>query len=260
MSAGESMNFDEKSIGAADGIRSYLRTILALQEKVIQAQTRLLAEVADRMVEVILQDGRIFIFGSGHSHMLAEEAFYRAGGLACVVPVFSSALMLHENPALSSRMERTSGLAASLLDKYQPRRGEMLIIFSNSGVNQLPVEMALHARDLGIIVVSVSSLAYSRQAPLSSLGKRLDEVADFVIDNGGEPGDALIQIEGLAWRVAPSSTLTGALIWNCLLAECATRLQAASADVPVFASYNMPGAAEHNARLLEKWRPLNPHL
>jgi uncharacterized phosphosugar-binding protein len=260
MNDGKFVNLDERSEGAGNGIRNYLRTVLALQEEVIQAQTHVLGEVADQMAKVILRDGRIFIFGSGHSHMLAEEAFYRAGGLACAVPIFSSALMLHENPTLSSRMERTPGLAASLFDKYQPREGEMLFIFSNSGVNNLPVEMALHAKERGIIVVSVSSLAYSKQAPLSSLGKRLDEVADFVIDNGGEPGDALMQVEGLAWRVAPSSTLTGALIWNCLLTECAARLQAASIDVPVFASYNMPGAAEHNARLLEKWRPLNPHL
>jgi uncharacterized phosphosugar-binding protein len=254
------MNFGGRSGAFGDGIQNYLHTVLALQEKVIQDQTRLLAEVAAQMAAVILQDGRIFIFGSGHSHMLAEEAFYRAGGLACAVPIFSSALMLHENPALSSRMERTPGLAGPLLDRYQPRQGEMLFIFSNSGVNHLPVEMALQGRERGIIVVSVSSLAYSRQAPLSSLGKRLDEVADFAIDNGGEPGDALIEVEGLAWRVAPSSSLTGALIWNCLLVECAARLQATSGDVPVFASYNMPGAAEHNARLLEKWRPLNPHL
>ena len=52
--------------------------------------------------------------------MLAEEAFYRAGGLAAVVPIFSSALMLHQNPALSSRLERTEGLAAVLLDHYRP--------------------------------------------------------------------------------------------------------------------------------------------
>jgi uncharacterized phosphosugar-binding protein len=254
------MNSDQKTGAASDGIWRYLNTVLALQEKVIEAQRQLLVDVAAQMAAVIAKDGRIFIFGSGHSHMMVEEAFYRAGGLACVVPIFSSALMLHENPALSSCMERTPGLAGPLLARYQPRQGEMLFIFSNSGVNHLPVEMALQAKRRGMIVVSVSSLAYSRQAPLSSLGKRLDEVADFVIDNGGEPGDALMEIEGVNWRVAPSSTITGALIWNCLLTECVVRLQAIDADLPVFASFNMPGAADHNARLLEKWRPLNPHL
>ena len=81
-----------------------------------------------------------------------------------------------------------------------------------------------------------------------------------MIDNGGEPGDALVKIEGTSWRVGPSSTIIGALIWNCLLTECVQRLQASGAPIPVFASLNMPGAKEHNARLMDKWQELNPHL
>ena len=212
------------------------------------------------MAETIARDGRIFVFGTGHSHLLAEEAFYRAGGLAPVVPVFSSTLMLHENAALGSRLERTPGLAQPLFDGYGPQAGEMIFIFSNSGVNQLPVEMALHARRLGLFVVSVSSLNYARLAPLSAVGKRLDEVADLAIDNGGAPGDGLVQLEGLDWPVGPSSTAITALIWNCLVTETAQRLLASGCDVPVFASLNMPGAAEHNQALLEKWHPANRHL
>ncbi|MBN1148509.1 MAG: SIS domain-containing protein [Anaerolineales bacterium] len=242
------------------GVERYFQEIVALQAKVIESQKQKLEDVAARMAAIISQDGRIFIFGTGHSHMMAEEAFYRAGGMAPVVPIFSSALMLHEKPDLASRLERTEGLAGVLLDSYRPRQGEMIFIFSNSGVNRMPVEMALQARQQGLFVVSVSSLAYARQAPLSTLGKRLDEVADIAIDNLGEPGDALAQIEGTPWRVGASSTITGALIWNCLLAGCVQRLYASGADLPVFASFNMPGAGEHNAKLLEKWRKFNPHL
>jgi uncharacterized phosphosugar-binding protein len=212
------------------------------------------------MVTTIAEDGRVFIFGTGHSHMMAEEAFYRAGGLAPAVPILSSALMLHEKPNFGSHLERTEGLAEALLDTYQVRQGEMIFIFSNSGVNRLPVEMALHAKEQGLFVVAVCSLAYARKAPLSSLGKRLDEVAEITIDNGGEPGDALVKIEGTHWSVGPSSTIIGALIWNCLLTECAERLQASGVDLPVFASFNMPGASEHNTELLKKWRQFNPHL
>ena len=126
--------------------------------------------------------------------------------------------------------------------------------------NKVVTEMALEAKARGLYVVAILSQAYAQKAPLSAIGKRLDQVADLTIDNGGEPGDALVQIEGSPWRVGPSSTITGALIWNCLLAECVQRLQAQGAEIPVFASLNMPGAAEHNQALLDKWRPLNPHL
>lgn len=246
--------------GTASHAQRYLEAIQALQRRIIEGQSRLLEYVAERMAETIGRDGRLFVFGTGHSHLLAEEAFFRAGGLAPIVPIFSSALMLHENVELSSRLEREGDLVSALLERYRPQPEEMMFIFSNSGVNQLPVEMALRAKERGLFVVCVASLAYAKVAPLSSIGKRLDEVADVALDNGGEPGDALLPIEGFAWRVAPSSTVVGALILNALVAETAARLQAAGRDVPVFASLNMEGAAEHNEALLEKWRGKNPHL
>ncbi|MEE0980611.1 MAG: SIS domain-containing protein, partial [Acutalibacteraceae bacterium] len=53
-------------------------------------------EKAGEAFAVALENGRnIFLFGTGHSHMLAEELFYRAGGLVKIQPVFEEDLMLH---------------------------------------------------------------------------------------------------------------------------------------------------------------------
>jgi uncharacterized phosphosugar-binding protein len=242
------------------GFDRYCSAVQALQARVIDSQRDPLEQIAGAMTETILREGRIFVFGTGHSHLLAEEGHFRAGGLAPVVPILSSALMLHESAIVSGRLERLSGIAGPLLDRYHPQPGEMLFIFSNSGVNLLPVEMALIAKARGLTVVSICSMAYARVAPLSVLGKRLFEVADYAIDNGGEPGDSLITIDDLPWRVGPSSTVIGALIWNALITEVACQLQARSIDVPVYASGNMPGAHEHNAALVQKWHTLNPHI
>lgn len=244
----------------SSGIQRYFQALQNLQREVIEAQNDTLERVASRMAHTIAEGGRIFVFGSGHSHMMAEEGFFRAGGLAAVVPVFSSALMLHEDPELSSQLERTGGLAGVLLNHYRPQPDEIIFIFSNSGVNQLPVEMALEARARGLLVVAVLSVAYAKISPLSTIGKRLDEVSDAVIDNGGRPGDALVTIPGLEWRVGPTSTIVAALIWNCLVTETVNQLQGAGVAVPVFASLNMPGAQEHNQGLISQWRKRNPHL
>ena len=64
---------------------------------------------------VLVRDGLIYVFGCGHSHIPAEEAFYRAGGLANVAPVFYESLMLHEGAAESSRLEKQPGLAQEVL-------------------------------------------------------------------------------------------------------------------------------------------------
>ena len=178
-------------------------------------------------------------------------------------PIFSSGMMLHEDVHFSGKMERMPGVAEGLLERYRPAPGEMLFVFSNSGVNHVPVALALEARQRGVFVVSVSSLAYARLAPLSALGQRLDEVADLALDNGGIPGDGALLLDGCDWRVGPTSTILGALLWNSLVVECVAALQArgwTSDLLPVFASFNMHGADEHNQALLAEWRKVNPHL
>src|SRR5215213_437144 len=134
----------------------YLNAMSELQARVVDSQRAKLLQVARQMAETTSKDQRIFLFGTGHSHLLAEEGFYRAGGLANVVPILTEHVMLHHLPSLGSRLERTPGLATLILERYAPQPGEMLFVFSNSGVNQLPVEMALHGREKGLFIVSIS--------------------------------------------------------------------------------------------------------
>jgi uncharacterized phosphosugar-binding protein len=251
---------DRESMSSSSGIDRYFQAVKELETRVVESQRERLIEVAQMMAETTRRDQRIFLFGTGHSHILAEEGFYRAGGLANVVPMLIEHLMLHHLPSLGSRLERTPGLVDLILERYAPEPGEMLFVISNSGVNRLPVEMALRARERNMFVVGVSSFAYARQAPLSDLGQRLDQSVDVALDNGGLPGDALLELENFPWRVAPSSTVLCALLWNCLVSETARLLIESEITPPVFVSLNVAGAAEHNEALLKKWRPRNIHL
>jgi uncharacterized phosphosugar-binding protein len=241
-------------------IDQYVQAVGELQTSVVKSQRAILLQIARRMATTTRREHRIFLFGTGHSHLLAEEGFYRAGGLANIVPILTEHLMLHHLPALGSRLERTPGLADIILDRYAPEPEEMLFIFSNSGVNQLPVEMALRGRERKMFVVGISSFEYAGQAPRSEVGLRLDQSVDLALDNGGVPGDALLELENFSWRVAPSSTVICALLWNCLVAETARILLESGITPPIFVSLNVAGAAEHNQALLEKWRPHNIHL
>jgi uncharacterized phosphosugar-binding protein len=241
----------DHSFAAGTGIDTYFRAVAELQRRVLDAQKPLLAEVARRMAETMLAGGRIFVFGTGHSHMLAEEGYARAGGLLSVVPIFYTALMLHESIPLSAKVERTPGLAGELLDRSGIKSGEMLFVYSNSGVNHLPVEMALEARNRGVVTVTVGSVAFAKVAPLSGIGRRLADVCDFAIDNGGVPGDGIVSVPGIEWKVGPTSTVVGALVWNALVVETTYRLQVAKGDAPVGVSFNMPGYEEY-AKALDK--------
>jgi uncharacterized phosphosugar-binding protein len=247
-------------MSSSNGVDRYFEAVKELETRVVESQREQLIEVAQRMADTTRRDQRIFLFGTGHSHLLAEEGFYRAGGLANVVPMLIEHLMLHHLPSLGSRLERTPGLVEMILERYAPEPGEMLFVFSNSGVNRLPVEMAIRAREQKMFVVGVSSFAYARLAPLSDLGRRLDQSVDIALDNGGLPGDALLELDNFPWRVAPSSTILCALLWNSLVAETARLLIESEITPPIFVSLNVAGAAEHNEALLNKWRPRNLHL
>ena len=234
-----------------DGIDTYLKTIVALQQKQVEAQAPLLKQIADKMVECVLGGKRIFVFGTGHSHMLAEEAFCRAGGLAAIVPIFYTALMLHENIPAEALVERMSGLADPILDEHKPTAGEMIFIFSNSGVNQVPVEMALAARKRGMTVVSFSSFKFAQTAPKSTVGKLLKDLSDFAVDNGGIPGDAMIKVG--PDLVGPSSTIVGCTMINALITEVARILNTKKGEAPILISQNVQGGRERNMAMMDKW-------
>src|SRR5215213_5343085 len=146
---------------------------------------------ADMVARVIREDGIVHVFGTGHSHVLAEEALYRAGGLAPVNAILDPGLMLRDGALASTRLERVSGYADIVAGNYTLSPGDVLVVASNSGVNAVPVEMAMLGKRAGLTVIAISSLRYSQAtAPAEAVGRRLLEVADLTLDNLGDPGDA----------------------------------------------------------------------
>jgi uncharacterized phosphosugar-binding protein len=238
---------------------AYMQAVRERLDSIAAAEMETVLRCAEIIAEAIQRGGMLYLFGTGHSHMLAEEGHFRAGGLAAVCPVLASGLMLHESADVSGLLERTPGVASSILTRYQPKAGDVMMIFSNSGINMAPVEMAQRAKALGLTVIAVVCLAYADSLPTGPAGVKLTEAADLTLDNHGVPGDALIAVgEGL--RAGPLSTIAGAFLLNAILVEAAARLQARGITPPVIVSINMPGAAEHNAELVTRYGPRNPHL
>lgn len=230
-----------------------LDTALASQRPALEAAAELLAAA-------LAADRYLYAFGTGHSHLLAEEIFYRAGGLARAAAILDPPLMLHEGAAESSDRERRSGYAAELLARYPLAPGDVLVIASNSGRNAVPVEMALAARERGLHTIAITSLAHSRAfASRHPSGQRLFEVAELVLDNGGVVGDAALDLAGLPRQVGPTSTLVGAFLLNALVVR-AIELALARGHVPeVYASSNadVPG---WNEALVARYRGRLRHL
>lgn len=242
------------------GAGLYVKAVREKLEAIIETQGDVIDRAVEAVVRAITAGGLVYLFGTGHSHMLAEEGHYRAGGLAPVCPILSSPLMLHEGAVTSTRLERTSGLGPAILDRYPLAAQDVLILFSNSGVNTVPVEVALAAKERGVTLIAVMAKAYAEQAKPGPTGQKVSDIADIVIDNQGPPGDALVEIGATGLKTGPFSTIGGAFILNAILTEAAYRIAAQGQRPPVYISANMPGAAENNAALVEKYRARNPHL
>ncbi|MEM1759731.1 MAG: SIS domain-containing protein [Thermofilaceae archaeon] len=231
----------------------YLEEVCKLLQVVAKSQIDAIRKASELVAQAIAQGGLLHVFGVGHSHILAEEVFFRAGGLAPVNAILEPGLMLHAGALKSTWLEKVHGYAHVLLDYHKVKPKDVLLIASNSGVNAVPLEMALEARQRDIRTIAITSVEYSRK--IKGDQKALFEVVDVVIDNCGVYGDAILELPGLKERVGPSSTVIGAAIVNAIVVEAIAALLSQGIIPPVYVSSHQPGASEHNLRLAETFWP-----
>ena len=216
--------------------------------------------VGNWLGDSLAKDGWLYVFGTGHSHLVAEEVFYRAGGLAHAVPMLDPRVMLHENAIEATYTERESGFAEKHLAQYPVQTGDVLIVVSNSGRNAVPIEMALLGREKGLRVAAILSRAQSDAWPSRhSSGRKLADVAEVVIDNHGPNGDALLEFPGMPGRIGSTSTMVGALIIQLILVAAVERSLAQGVAPEMYVSSNTSGD-DHNDRLLQKYKSRVRHL
>ena len=237
--------------------QNYANQINSILRKIFKEENTKILKSAKLISKSYKKGGQLFIFGTGHSNLLAEESFHRAGGYAAACPIRSEEINYSKGTDKASELERSENVAKRALQKYKLSSKDVLMIVSNSGVNHAPVEAALLAKKKKIKTIALTSYKFSKQAPLSKLNKRLYEICDIYIDNKIPPGDAVVDINNM--MVGPASTITGSFILNSILVEVANLLKNEKI-FPFYISVNMPGAKENNDKLVKKYKKFNPHL
>jgi uncharacterized phosphosugar-binding protein len=237
----------------------YARQVQAALDTAIEEELPAVRDAARLVADAWSAEGVFYVFGSGHSHMFGEEAFYRAGGAVRVCPILKPAHMLHEGAVRSTVLERETGHAEALLDGYRlDGARDVILIASNSGANPLPLEVAGVVKDRGLPLIAITSRRYA--AAIDRPGPRLHEIADVIVDNHCPPGDALVALGPGLPSAGPSSTVVGVSLLNAIIVE-ALGIQLRRGETPeVFMSANMPGAAEHNELAARRMAELVPHL
>ena len=222
---------------------NYVQYIKGLQNvlaRIAGEQSGNIRRAGTIMAAALEHGGVIHTFGTGHSHIIAEEVFFRAGGIAAVNPILDERFIFLQGALESTRAERESGIAARLVEDTSVGPDDLAIVISNSGRNAAPVEMALEMKERGVPIVAITSLEQSRgSSPRHSSGRRLFEIADVAIDNCVPPGDALIGIDGIGSMTGASSTVAGAAIIHSIVIEALSELASRGISPPVLPSANL---------------------
>ncbi|MCX7299462.1 MAG: SIS domain-containing protein [Rhodobacterales bacterium] len=240
--------------------QTYRNNIVTIIDGIIANQSAALDAARDAVADALRNDGLIHVAGSGHSHLLAEEVFYRAGGIAAAQAILDEDLMLHRGAERSTLIEREPGQAARVLSHYTVTPGDVVIIASNSGRNAYPIELALLAKEAGATTIALTSLTHAQHiTSRHPSGKRLFELTDVVLDNGGAYGDGSLAIPGLAAKMGPTSTIIGVYLLNTVMAEAVALLAAEGIAVDIYQSANTD-QGDSAAAIMARWRPRIPAL
>lgn len=235
----------------------YMSEITALMKKIEDYEQDSMNQAIDLLAKANLEKKSIYIFGASHAGILAEEMYYRAGGLMTINAIFGREVMLDRKPiTLTSKMERLEGYGLLLAASVSFKEADVLILHSVSGRNPIIIDLAIAARLQGVKIISLTNVAYSKSVTSRhSSGKRLFEVSDVVIDNHGDIGDACCAVDGIEQKVGPSSTVIGATILNSIIVEVCKKLIANGVQYPpIFYSANLDGGDKLNAELFSKYK------
>ena len=235
----------------------YLLNAQELLGRVAITQREAVAACVNLFTDALANKKMIHTFGTGHSHLLAEEIFYRAGGLAAIYPILDERLMLHKEVVKGSQNERLPGLAQELINQHPIASGDVVIVISNSGGNQVTIDLVKLAQGLGAKVIAVTSINHATsKSARSSAAEKIHQLADVVLDNSGVVGDASVRVAGSSMSAGPTSTVIGGALLQSVVvgtvAECLKR----GIKPEIFLSSNLTGGDENNAAIFDKYRSL----
>lgn len=217
-------------------------------EKLSEKNAKTIRSVKKSLVDLVKKGGSLFVFGSGHSSLFPLELYHRAGGASFIIPVVGDFLLPTAGPPVVRQLERQSGVSVTLLKRVEPKKGEMLWIMSQSGINSASVDVALEGKKMGLHTVAFSSVVHSSSVESRHpSGKRLFEVCDEVIDLGGYRGDAAVSINKDV-KAGPLSLLSAVLMGHTILVETCTELERRGHRC-VYTSVNTPEGEKRNKQL-----------
>jgi uncharacterized phosphosugar-binding protein len=220
----------------------------AVLDAIERTQADNLEAAANIAADAIAGGGVVHTFGTGHSRIPVEEMFPRYGSYPGWHPIVELSMTFHTEIAGANGqrqamfIERVPGLAGVILQNFKLRSTDAMMIFSATGRNAVPVEVAMQAKAAGMSVIAVTSLNEAANvAPTHSSGTIVADHADVVLDICTRIGDAAVDIQGWENKVGPVSSIGNIAIVNTVKVLTAQKLADRGVELPVLTGAQVVG-------------------
>ena len=236
----------------------YFDIINEVIEKVRTTQSENIMKAATILADTTEKGGIIYGFGTGHSHLVVDDAFWRAATPANYCALLEASATGNQEITKSYFVENTYGIGKLVVDYHRITPNDCMIIVSNSGNNIAPVDAALRAKEKGIPVIAITAAEYSEYLTCKHKdGVKLKDIADVVLDNCSLIGDAAVEIENFPMKVGSTSTIPNIYLQNAILTQMVEILVQRGFEPDVYYNGHMAFMneeyADHNDKLVEKY-------
>lgn len=236
----------------------WLNNVRAVLDRLEGTQTANIDAAAEIMADSIAAGRWVHTFGCGHATIPVEEMYPRIGGFVGFHPMIELPMTFFTS--ITGEMgihqflflERAEGYGQAIMKSYDFDARDSMWFFSHSGINNVNIDVALRAKELGMKIVVASSAAGFKDTPSRhSSGKKLVDIADVVIDSCVPATDASVPLSGHFDKIGPLSTMGFVAVVWMTITTVAEKLVQRGVKLHIHPSHNIPGDTTAHARLDE---------
>jgi uncharacterized phosphosugar-binding protein len=234
----------------------WLANARSVMDAIESTQMENIKQAAAIMAESIAAERWVHTFGCGHATLPVEEMYPRIGGFVGFHPMIELPLTFFTNIVGGMGvhqfvfLERVEGYGKEIMKSYRFDPRDTMWLFSHSGINNVNIDIALEARNIGMkVVVLGSAEAFKDTKTRHSSGKKIFELADVVVDTCVPAVDASVDLKNHQDKIAPVSTIAFVSVVWMIVATVAELLVERGITLYIHPSHNVPGDTTARDRL-----------
>ena len=235
---------------------NWLSNTRAVMYDIQATQLPAIRRAAELMADSIAAERWVHTFGCGHATIPVEEMYPRIGGFVGFHPMVELPLTFFTRVTGEMGihqflfLERAEGYGRAIMKGYTFDARDTMWIFSHTGINNVNIDVALRAKDLGMRVIATGSAEQAvSSTPRHPSGKKLFELADVVIDTRVPAGDSSVPLKGHQDNVGPVSTMAFVTVVWMTITTVAEILAERGVTLFIHPSHNVPGDTTAHDRL-----------